>query len=105
MGAKVSIGGGVDPDLARAMRVLANSTEYTPLALLLIAFNEALGAPALTVHGLCALRVVRRGVHFPGIRATEAPMRFRRNGMTLTFGTLALGALGILALTALRLLG
>ncbi len=103
--AKVSVGDGGNPDLTRAMRVHANFAEYAPLALLLIAFNEALGAPALTVHVLCLMLLAGRGLHFLGIRSAEAPMKYRRNGMMLTFGTLFLGALGILALTAMRMVG
>lgn len=103
--AKVSVGDGGNADLTRAMWVHANFAEYTPLALLLIAFNEAMGAPGLAVHLLCLMLVTGRGLHFLGIRSAEAPMQYRRNGMMLTFATLALGALGILALTAIRLTG
>jgi uncharacterized membrane protein YecN with MAPEG domain len=102
---KVSIGDGGNSDLARAARVHANFAEYAPLALLLIAFNEALGTPALAVHALGLMLLVGRVSHFLGIRTVEAPMHYRKLGMRLTFGTLALGAFGILALTGLRLAG
>jgi len=104
-GKKISIGDGGNQSLIRAMRVHANFAEYTPLALLLIVFNEALGAPPLAVHVLCVMLLVGRVSHFLGVRTAEAPMGFRRNGMMLTFWTLRAGALGILALTGLRLMG
>lgn len=102
---KVFIGDGGNTGLARAMRVHANFAEYTPLALLLIAFNEVLGAPFWAVHVLCVMLVAGWPLHFFGIRTAEAPMQCRKLGMMLTFATLAFSALNILALTAVRLMG
>ncbi len=43
--ARIAVGDGGDPRLARAMRVHTNFAEYVPLALLLIYFAESAGAP------------------------------------------------------------
>lgn len=51
---RIAVGDGGNPALLRAMRVHANSAEYVPLTLLLIALVESAGARPLYVHGLGA---------------------------------------------------
>ena len=48
----VNAGDGGVPAMAQAIRAHANFAEHVPLALLLIAFAELLGTPALPLHVL-----------------------------------------------------
>ncbi|WP_282607737.1 MAPEG family protein [Pelagibius sp. Alg239-R121] len=90
---KVAIGDGEDLLLRRAMRVQANFTEYTPLALLLIGFAELQGAPAWNVHLLGAILIAARAVHAFGVGQEAENLRFRVVGMAATFFVLISGAI------------
>lgn len=82
---RVAIGDGENRKLRRAMRVQANFTEYTPLALLLIAFAELQGAPAWNIHLLGAILIAARAVHAFGVGQEPENLRFRVVGMLATF--------------------
>lgn len=55
---------GGDKILLRRIRSHGNFVEYVPFALILIGLTELNGAPALWVHGLGALLLVSRVVHY-----------------------------------------
>ena len=90
---KVAIGDGENLLLRRAMRVQANFTEYTPLALLLIAFAELQGAPAWNIHLLGAILIAARAVHAFGVGREPENLRFRVVGMAATFFVLISAAI------------
>lgn len=102
-GIRVPIGAGGDRLLERAQRAQANFTEYVPLALLLIAFGEMLGAWPLVVHVLGLALFTGRIVHGIGIAREPEDFRFRVAGMQLTINTLIASALitGFLSLRAM----
>jgi len=89
---RISVGHQGNADLERAMRVHANFTEYTPLALLLLALAELQGLPDAFVHLLGALLLAGRLMHFLGFRSSDAPGRLRVFGMAATFMMLAITA-------------
>lgn len=101
---KVAIGDGGNPRLQRAISVHNNFAQYVPLALLLLAFIEMRAAPALLVHGLCLLLLTGRALHAFGVSQTEENYGYRIRGMKLTFATLWLSALYLLADSGLRLM-
>lgn len=91
--ARIAIGSGEDPALARAMRVHANFAEYAPFVLLLMALAELSGAwpPLVSLTGLCLL--AGRIVHAAGVSRMRENLRLRITGMALTFTALISGAL------------
>lgn len=63
----VGIGSGDQQKLARAIRVHANFTEYTPLALILLVLTEGVGESALLVHIGGSVLIVSRLLHAWGL--------------------------------------
>ena len=55
---------GGDEILLRRMRSHGNFVEYVPFALLLIGLAELNGAPTMYVHGMGALLLLSRVVHY-----------------------------------------
>lgn len=98
---RTAIGSGGDAGLERAIRAHANFAEYVPLALLLIACVELQGGWPWLVHLLGATLLAGRIIHAIGISREAEVMSRRRNGMILTFATLATAALANLLLLAL----
>jgi uncharacterized membrane protein YecN with MAPEG domain len=94
--ARVAIGDGGDRRLARATRAHANFAEYVPLALLLVYFVEAPGAPRPAIHALCMMLLAGRLAHAWGVSQEPEDFRFRVAGMALTFSVLGLAALALL---------
>jgi len=97
---KAALGSGGDPGLERAIRAHANFAEYVPLALILIALVELQGGRLWLVHLLGALLLAGRAIHAIGISREAEILAWRRNGMILTFSTLAIAALANLLLLA-----
>jgi uncharacterized protein len=97
---KVAIGAGGHPALERAMRVQANFAEYTPLALILLAFCEMKGAPSLVIVLFGAALLAGRVSHAWGVSQAEEDLRFRMVGMMLTFTVIGLMAATLLVLAA-----
>lgn len=100
-GAKhVSLGSGGDPALEKSVRGHANAAETMPMALILLALAELIGAPGVAVHLAGAALTVGRllhGLHFNGY----GPMTFRLVGMATTLVVMILLALGLVGHAAL----
>jgi len=97
---KTALGSGGDPGLERAIRAHANFAEYVPLALILIACIELQGGWFWLVHLLGATLLAGRTLHAIGISREHEILAWRRNGMILTFTTLASAAVANLLLLA-----
>lgn len=80
------------------IRSHANNTEYVPMALMLIASAEFLGAAAWFVHGLGILLTISRLLHGYG-RGIEDAANFGRGfGILGTWIVFLVGSLGVLYL-------
>lgn len=90
--AKVSIGGGGDRRLERAIRVQGNFTEYVPMVLLLLAFAEVSGTAPAILHVLCGVLILGRIAHAVGVAREIEDHRFRVFGMACTFSVLLIAA-------------
>lgn len=94
----VSLGTGDDAALERRVRAHANFAEYAPLGLLLLALLEFNGAPGWSLHATGLMFLVGRLLHGYALSFTRhSPLRVP--GMVLTFGALALLAIGNVATT------
>jgi uncharacterized membrane protein YecN with MAPEG domain len=92
---QVAVGTGNQSDLEVAIRTHGNFIEYVPFVLMLLLCAEVNGAPLwLTVPAGAAL-VVGRLIHARAIPAGDIGLRVR--AMTLTFASIALGAVANLA--------
>jgi uncharacterized protein len=90
----VDTGDGGQPELAQAIRAHGNLTEHAPIALLLIAFGEALAAPAAAVHGLGAALLLARLSSAWGLsHSLKLESTPRKSGAGLTVLVVVLAAL------------
>ena len=96
--AKVAVGDGGDNRLLRAMRVQANSAEYMPIALVLMALCESLAVPGLILHLLGITLLAGRLLHAFGVSREAENFRFRIAGMGMTLTMI--GAAAVLAFGA-----
>lgn len=94
--AKISIGDGGDDAMLRAMRMHANFSEYTPTALILLAFIDLQGGPFWLLHSLGVLLLLARLSHAYGISSIQAPGKFRVGGMVVTLTTIVISALWLI---------
>lgn len=99
---RVSLGDGGEDSLQRRIRAHGNFVEYVPMALLLIAFAEMLGAASLIVHALGIGLLVGRIAHASAILPAEMNLTRRIIGMALTLTTIAVAAGTILFLSITR---
>ncbi|MFN3868398.1 MAG: MAPEG family protein [Hyphomicrobiaceae bacterium] len=99
--AKVAIGHGDDSALLRRMRVHANFAEYVPLALVLMALLESMGANAYLLHALGATLLIGRLIHAFGVSQDKENLTLRVTGMAMTFTVLITASLACLAMAAL----
>jgi len=97
---RISIGYAGDAELERAARVQGNCGEYVPIAILLFAFAEMMGAQGWLVHTLNLAFLIGRLSHYHGTKSTTTPLKFRMTGMMLTFASIAGGAVTILVIGA-----
>ncbi len=97
----IALGDGGNEKVRRAMRVQANFAEYTPLALLLIAFAEMQGLVSWMIHLLALLLLAGRLVHAYGVSQPQENYNYRVTGMVLTFGTIAGSSLMLLGAAVL----
>ena len=102
---KVGLGDGGDPDLQRAIRVHANFVEYTPLALVLLALIDVMGADDLLVHGFGAALVLARVLHAQGLGSNAGYSRGRYFGTLGTWLVIAGLSLLLVADFFYRLIG
>lgn len=100
---KVANGDGGVPSLNRAIRAHGNAVETVPLALILLALSENLGAPEWMIHALGIALLVGRVVHALHFLQDRQDLVYRTYGMMLTVAMMAFTALGLLghALAAL----
>jgi uncharacterized protein len=94
---KIALGDGGAEPMLRAVRVHSNFAEYVPLALLLIHFTEQQGQAAWLVHALCIALIAGRTAHAFGVGRAPEDYRFRVAGMALTFTSIIVAALALLA--------
>lgn len=98
----VSLGDGGFETLNRAIRGHGNAVETIPIALILLALWELLGAPPIALHvfGLAlTLGRLAHALNFTG----RAPMSFRRAGMVLTFTATVFPAIALIFTTLTRM--
>lgn len=91
--AKVGIGDGGDPGLARAARAHGNNIEYVPYILLLLLCLEFGAWPAWLIHALGLALTVGRVAHGIGLNQFHGTSPGRAIGMALTWITLLIAAL------------
>ncbi|KLJ01127.1 MAPEG family protein [Luteimonas sp. FCS-9] len=94
--AKVGIGTGGDPVLARKVRVQANFGEYVPLALLMLALLELAAFDTRLLWSLGLALLLARVLHAVGLGGSAGYSVGRTGGAVLTFLLLlAMAGLGI----------
>jgi uncharacterized membrane protein YecN with MAPEG domain len=102
---KVALGDGGVAELNAAIRAHGNACETVPLALILMALAEGMGAPGWGLHlaglALVAGRVLH-GLHFV---LGRRDLSFRFVGMTLTVVPIILLALGLAGHALVALMG
>lgn len=81
----VGIGDNDNKDLAKAIRVHGNFSEYVPLALILFAAYELQNGPTLTLHALGGLLVTGRFLHAMGLGKSIGISWQRFTGTLATF--------------------
>jgi uncharacterized membrane protein YecN with MAPEG domain len=97
------IGDGGSEELIRAMRGLANFSEYVPLALLMLLLMAALGMPGSLVHLFGLILTAARLVHAMHFTGAASTLITRQVGATLTYGVVLFASLGLLVHSLLRL--
>lgn len=90
---KISLGTGDDEILLRKVRAHGNFTEYTPIALILLALAEMAGTNHALLWAVSGLLIVGRILHAIGLIGSVMPCRVV--GMLMTVASVLLGA-GIL---------
>jgi len=87
--------GGVKP-LELAIRAHGNACEYIPIALILMALAESMGAPNWVLHVLGGMLVTGRFLHGGYFLAGARRLNVRVAGMLLTMGAIGALALGVI---------
>jgi uncharacterized protein len=96
--ARVALGDGGDPGLARRMRVHANFAEYAPFTLLLMGLAESLQASQATLYAAGGCLVVGRLLHALGVSQANEIIVIRTAGITLTISAIIIAALACIRL-------
>lgn len=86
---RIGINSGDNNELAAAIRVHGNFSEYVPLVLILLAAAELSLAPAMLLHAAGALLFVGRICHAKGLTQSIGVTHYRKYGMIATFLCLA----------------
>lgn len=89
----VSRGDGEVPELARAIRAHGNACEYIPIALIVLALSEGMGAPALLLHLAGIMLIAGRVMHGAYFLSGARRLNLRFVGMMLT--GVVIGGLGL----------
>ena len=90
---QIAIGDNDNLLLRRAIGVQANFAEYSPLALLLLAFLEMQAFSSTIVHAMGLALVAGRFIHAYGVSQEDENYNYRVLGMSLTFLVIGLSAL------------
>ncbi|MFQ5565762.1 MAG: MAPEG family protein [Paracoccaceae bacterium] len=91
----VSVGDGGVRALELAMRAHGNACEYVPIALILLALAEGMGAPGGVLHLFGLMLVAGRLIHGGYFLAGARRLNLRILGMLLTVGMIGMVALGL----------
>lgn len=94
---QIPIGDAGNKVMLRAMRAHSNFAEYVPLALFLIYFVEIQSAHRLLIHALCLCLVVGRLTHAFGVSQVTENYKYRVFGMAMTFTSLVVSSIYLLA--------
>ncbi|AIY67690.1 glutathione metabolism protein [Pseudoalteromonas piratica] len=94
----VALGDGGDKLLQKKVRAHGNFQEYVPIALILIAFFEYLGAFDWLIHLLAMALLIGRLLHAFGVSMEHEKLIYRVSGMGLTFLSILISSFGILYL-------
>jgi hypothetical protein len=100
--ARVPFGEGSSEELRRRLRAHANFTEYTPIALILMALLELQGAGGIVLNVIGLLLLAGRLAHAYGISRIPEHLPSRSIGMGLTLAAIVFAILG---LTSIALFG
>lgn len=92
---RISIGDGGSEDLARAIRIHANASEYIPPMMIGLLALSALGAPTGVLHILGGGFTFGRVIHPQGM-SEKGPLILRQIGMLLTWIAMILMVAAIL---------
>jgi len=95
---KIAIGDGGNQELVRAMRVHANFAEYVPISLVMATLVELSGAHYIFVHIICLCLLLGRFIHAYGVSNSSENFKFRVQGMVLTFSSLGISCIVLLAM-------
>ena len=93
---KISMGDGGSEDLAKAIRVHGNATEYTPAMLVGLLTLAFLNGPIWSIHALGISFTIGRVSHAIGMG--NGPIILRQLGMVLTWTAMVIVSLAILFL-------
>ena len=83
---RVSMGSGDQPDLAKALRVFGNFTEWVPMIVVGLVLCELVGAPTVLLHLIGIAVILGRFCHVAGLRADRATT-IRSLGVLLTWAS------------------
>lgn len=100
----ISLGDGGREDLHYAVRAHGNFAEYVPIALIVVALAEMMGAWWPLVLANAVLLVAGRVFHAGMYQNAQHNLKARSRGMILTFAALAGGALLCAVMAALNLM-
>ena len=93
---RVSLGDSGDEHLFRKIRMHANFTEYTPIAIILLALCEVHLVSFWILVTIGSLLVIGRYLHALGIANVTAPNAFRISGMMSTFSSIIIASIALL---------
>lgn len=93
---RVAIGDSGDEKLFRKIRMHANFTEYTPIAIFLLALCEVHLVSFSILVSVGSLLVIGRYLHAYGISNLKTPNAFRISGMMATFFSIIVASIALL---------
>jgi len=97
-GNKIGLGDGGDKSLLKRVRAQANCAEYAPFGLLLMLLVELGSGNVFVLHLIGLLLLAGRAVHGFGFSASPPIMRMRVGGMMLTFTSILVSIVSLVAL-------
>ena len=89
---KIDLGDAGNKQMLKAMRAHANFSEYVPLSILLIYFNEVQNLNAYLIHSLGLSLLIGRLSHAYGVSQIKENFFFRVFGMAMTLSVLILSS-------------